>query len=87
MDVTEIEIETGVGGVDVKYALLGIIESSLLPVLFESLGSGSLATVPIPSFDLSGVAGGSLPPGATFAIQAEEVYRRLGFWVVSGNIE
>ena len=87
MDVTEIEIETGAGGVDVKYALLGIIESSLLPILFESLGSGSLATVPIPSFDLGSVAGGSLPPGATFAIQAEEVYRRLGFWVVSGNIE
>ena len=73
-------------GVEVKYALLGIIETTLLPLIFDTLGSGSLASIPIPEFDL-GSAGGALPPGASFAIHAEEIYRRYGFSVVSGNVE
>jgi hypothetical protein len=84
--VAEIEIESTNGGAKAKYALTGLIETMLLPMIFEALGTdGPLVSFPIPDLDLGGIIPG-LPPGTTFSIVAKQVYRTSGYTVLSGEV-
>ena len=87
LDVVEIEIESVSGGLaNAKFALTQLIEDTLLPLLFEGFTGGPLASFPIPEIDL-GDLGAGFPPGTKFTIEANEIYRKAGHTVLSGEVK
>ena len=86
IDVAEVEVESASGGAGAKWALTQLIESQLMPKLFEQFGSGAMTGFAIPDFDLGGMVPG-LPPGTKLSLDPKEVYRYQGYSVLSGNVK
>ncbi len=85
--VAEIEIENASGGANAKYAMQSLLETQLLPMIFTALGNGGpIASFPIPEMDLGGLIPG-LPAGTKFTIVAEQMYRKTGYTVMSGEMK
>ena len=63
-----------------------LVGEQLTPLLFDQLGSGALAGLPLPEIDLGGLAAG-VPAGTSIAIAPKKVFRILGWTVVSGSIK
>ncbi len=88
LEVAQIEVETVTGGLaQAKAALTELIQDTMLPVFFEQLAGGTIATFPLPEIDLSEISSGTFPPGTSFKFEARKIYRGSGFSVVSGDVK
>ncbi|MBM4398401.1 MAG: hypothetical protein FJ087_22260, partial [Deltaproteobacteria bacterium] len=86
IELAEVEVASATGGAAGKYALTGLIETQILPLIFEQLGGGFLASFPIPEIDLGGLVPG-IPAGTSLSISPQEVYRFEGYSVLSGDVK
>jgi len=64
-----------------------IVQGILLPVLLESLAEGSLASFPLPEFNLSEMAPGYLPANLVWKFVIDSFYRDKGFTVLVAHVE
>ncbi|MFT7623278.1 MAG: hypothetical protein ACI9WU_002461 [Myxococcota bacterium] len=62
-----------------------LIQDNLVPSLLDSLAGGALGGIPLPTIDLSGLAG--LPEGSALTIDPQETYRLPGVTVISGGLK